>query len=36
MNGYVRDVTYDDAHKIVDYTPTFNTTSKLEFNILVC
>ena len=24
----------DDSHKIVSYVPTFNTTSKLEFNIL--
>ena len=35
MNGYVRDKTYDDVHKIVEYSPTFNSTTKLEFNILV-
>jgi len=35
MNGYIRDRTYDDAHKVVDYAPTFNTSMKLEFNILV-
>ena len=36
MNGYAKDKTYDDHHKVIDYTPTFNTSSKLEFNILVC
>ena len=35
MNGYIRDKTYDDVHKIVEYSPTFNSTTKLEFNILV-
>ena len=35
MNGYVRDKSYDDVHKIVEYSPTFNSTTKLEFNILV-
>ena len=34
MNPYERDRTYDDSHKTVDYTPTFNSDSKLEFNIL--
>ena len=34
MNAFTVDRTYDDAHKIVSYVPTFNTTSKLEFNIL--
>ena len=34
MNPYARDRTYDDSHKVVEYTPTFNTTTKLEFNIL--
>ena len=35
MNGYIRDNAYDDSHRIVDYAPTFNSTTKLEFNILV-
>lgn len=34
MNAFTVDRTYDDSHKIVSYVPTFNTTSKLEFNIL--
>ena len=34
MNAFTVDRTYDDAHKIVSYVPTFNTKSKLEFNIL--
>ena len=34
MNAFTVDRTYDDAHKIVSYVPTFNTSSKLEFNIL--
>ena len=34
MNAFTVDRTYDDAHKIVSYVPTFNTMSKLEFNIL--
>ena len=33
MNAFSRDRSYDDIHKIVDYTPSFNTSSKLEFNI---
>lgn len=36
MNGYLRDRTYDDSHKVIEYSPTFNTSQKLEFNILVC
>lgn len=35
MNPYERDVTYDDAHKVVNYSPTFNSDTKLEYNILV-
>lgn len=35
MNAYERDVEFDDTHKIIGYSPTFNTPSKLEFNILV-
>lgn len=35
MNGFTRDKAYDDVHKVVDYTATFNTPSKLEYNILV-
>ena len=34
MNAFTVDRTYDDSHKIVSYVPTFNTASKLEFNIL--
>ena len=34
MNAFTVDRTYDDTHKIVSYVPTFNTSSKLEFNIL--
>ena len=34
MNQYERDRTYDESHKTIDYTPTFNSSSKLEFNIL--
>ena len=34
MNAFTVDRTYDDSHKIVSYVPTFNTSSKLEFNIL--
>jgi len=34
MNAYERDRTYDDGHRTVDYAPTFNSDSKLEFNIL--
>ena len=34
MNAFTLDRSYDDAHKIVSYVPTFNTHSKLEFNIL--
>ena len=34
MNAFTLDRSYDDAHKIVSYVPTFNTSSKLEFNIL--
>ena len=34
MNAFTVDRTYEDAHKIVSYVPTFNTSSKLEFNIL--
>ena len=34
MNAFTVDRTYDDAHKIVSYVPTFNTSSKHEFNIL--
>ena len=34
MNAFSVDRTYDDSHKIVSYVPTFNTSSKLEFNIL--
>ena len=34
MNAFTVDRTYDDSHKIVTYVPTFNTSSKLEFNIL--
>ena len=34
MNPFDRDVTYDDNHKIVQYPSTFNSSSKLEFNLL--
>jgi len=34
MNGFTRFKEYDDTHKVVDYTATFNTSSKLEYNIL--
>ena len=34
MNAFAVDRTYEDSHKIVSYVPTFNTSSKLEFNIL--
>ena len=35
MNAFSVDRSYDDSHKIISYVPTFNTSSKLEFNILV-
>ena len=34
MNPFARDTSYEDKFKIVNYVPTFNTSSKLEFNIL--
>ena len=34
MNQYEHDRTYDESHKTIDYSPTFNSSSKLEFNIL--
>ena len=34
MNGYTRSKTYEDSRKVVEYNSTFNTDSKLEFNIL--
>ena len=34
MNAFERDCEYDDQRKIVHYEPSFNTSSKLEFNIL--
>lgn len=33
MNSYKRDRTYEDRRKVVEYSATFNSTSKLEFNI---
>ena len=33
INAFVRGKDYEDSHKIVDYTASFNTSSKLEFNI---
>ena len=35
MNPFSMTRDYDDAHKIINYLPTFNTSSKLEFNIMV-
>ena len=34
MHAYVRSKTYEDSRKVVEYNSTFNTDSKLEFNIL--
>ncbi len=34
MNAFSKDTSFEDKFKIVNYVPTFNTTSKLEFNIL--
>ncbi len=34
MNGFKIDKTFDDEHRVITYFPSFNTTSKLEFNIL--
>ena len=34
MNDFVRLKTYEDSRKVVEYNSTFNTDSKLEFNIL--
>ena len=34
MNDFVRSKTYEDSRKVVEYNSTFNTDSKLEFNIL--
>ena len=35
MNGYYRSKQYEDSRRVVEYNSTFNTDSKLEFNILV-
>ena len=34
MNAYTRVSEYEDSRKIVEYSSTFNSESKLEFNIL--
>ena len=34
MNAYTKLQEYEDSRKIVEYSSTFNTESKLEFNIL--
>lgn len=34
MNGYTRSKNFEDSRRIVEYSSTFNTDTKLEFNIL--
>ena len=34
MNPFDRDSAFEDSRRIVDYSSTFNTETKLEFNIL--
>ena len=34
MNPFARSKDYEDSRRIVDYSSTFNTDTKLEFNIL--
>lgn len=34
MNPFQRSKDYEDSRRIVDYSSTFNTDTKLEFNIL--
>ena len=34
MNAYMRSKEFEDSRRIVDYSSTFNTETKLEFNIL--
>ena len=34
MNAYTRNKEYEDSRRLIDYSSTFNTDTKLEFNIL--